>query len=300
MSALARSYSISELQLTRCTPVFSLTASKLMFEITSNKFDANWIDTSYAPTFIEKQFTTDVFNKFKVTFLSQIQSSTRNTFTGFDKFPNIDICAGCTQYIDNLYLLYGQENIQVLVGEYPYHTRLYPKTSFVTVNTLIPDKHLIISLPFATGNIHLDMQQILDECIKLNITVHIDAAWLGIANNITFNFSHHAINSIGLSMSKGYGLGWNRIGLRLQRAAINDSIKIINDFNMLPAITVCVGNYFLDKLNFDHMWDTYEQFYYKICKDFNLTPTNSVHVALDSTGNTVGLCRLLMFLESNN
>jgi len=104
--------------------------------------------------------------------------------------------------------------------------------------------------------------------------------------------SHPAIHSVGISLSKGLGLGWNRIGLRWTRNTIADSVTIMNDFNMNLRGTVMIGLHFLRNLDPDYLWNTYEDIYYKICKDFNLEPTNSIYLAIRN-GQPVGVSPLI-------
>jgi hypothetical protein len=144
------------------------------------------------------------------------------------------------------------------------------------------------------------MVDILDQCLIYNIPVHIDGAWITSTRNIDIDFSHMAIQSFAVSMSKGYGLsGWNRIGVRWTKEYAEDAITIMNDFLQVPVESVLTGLYFLDNITPGHLWNTHEQNYFKICKDFNLTPTDSIHLAMDST-TAVGVEALLRYLEQHN
>ena len=51
--------------------------------------------------------------------------------------------------------------------------------NYTTLDTLTSTKELIIAMPFPyCGDVHTDMQRILDKCEALNIPVHIDGALL--------------------------------------------------------------------------------------------------------------------------
>lgn len=290
------SYDRRYLQYDRIHPAFSKKISALIQDIIENKFNSNFIDRSYP--MVDEKYKIDLLQSFKHKVIEKFQSSRLNSIIGLDNFNQVDICLGCTHYIDNLYLYYGKDDIQVLEGEYPYHLRLYPDMIPSNPNNLSNKNNLIISFPFVNGNKHSYMDNILDVCLQKNINVHLDCAWLSAARNINFDFNHPAIKTVGLSLSKGYGLGWNRVGIRLSRSPINDNIKIINDFQMIPNIIVSVAHYFLDNIEVDHLWIEHERRYEKICNDFNLMPTSSIHVALDN-GKNVGICDLLRYLEYN-
>lgn len=232
-------------------------------------------------------------------FIKQLETwilgSTLNKFTGLETFAHKDVCAGCTQFIDNLYM---QGPIQVLHGDYRYHERL--KLAMIKdVGSLIPNIPLILSMPFPRiGAVHIDMEEILDECLKKNIPVHIDGAWVTCCRSIDFNFNSPAIRSVCISLSKGLGLGWNRVAVRWSREKPTDSIAIMNDFNMLNKITLGVGSYYMSICKPDYLWKVHGDSYYKVCNDFNLKPTNSIHLALDQNNMPRGISPLIRFLDN--
>jgi hypothetical protein len=242
---------------------------------------------------LDKDISNSVYTNFKIEADNYFNSSTLNELKGLDSFNRIDIINGCTQYIDCLYM---QGPVQVLAGDYRYHERL----GLATVLTLGKLEHnipLIIAMPFpSTGAVHNNMTELLTECTEKNIPVHIDAAWVTTCRDIVFDFSHSAIHSVGISLSKGLGLGWNRVGLRYTRQYHSDSVTIMNDYNMnLRAVTM-IGLHFIRNLPVDYLWNKYGDSYYKICRDFNLTPTNSVYIALRDN-QPVGLSPLIRYIH---
>ena len=145
--------------------------------------------------------------------------------------------------------------------------------------------------------IYLDMQEILDEALIKKISVHIDGAWISCCRDVRFDFNHPAIQSVGISLSKGLGLGWNRIGLRWTKETKADSISIMNDFYMNLRATAIIGLHFLLNVKPDYLWNTHGDKYYKVCKDFNLTQTNSIYLALKNN-QPVGVSPLIRYLEN--
>ena len=225
--------------------------------------------------------------------LEWLLESKLNSLTGFHTFNRLDIINGCTQFIDNTYM---KGPVQVLRDDYRYHQRL-GYAFFKDVGSFIPDIPLIIAMPFPrTGEKHLDMDEILDECLKKNIPIHIDGAWVTCCRDITFNFDHPAIKSVGISLSKGLGLGWNRIGLRWSKEEKADSVTIMNDFRMNNRALAMIGLYYVQHFPSDYLWNTYGSVYYKVCKDFNLTPTKAIHIALKE-GHVVGLSPLIRYVS---
>ncbi len=243
---------------------------------------------------LSKDITDKVYEDFKVECENWLLASKLNTLTGLDTFTRKDIIIGCTQFIDNLYM---QGPVQVLRGDYRYHERLglaYVKD----VGSLIPDIPLIIAMPFPSiGAPHHDMEEILDEAKNKRIDVHVDGAWVTCCRGVVFDLSHPSIKSVAISLSKGCGLGWNRIGLRWTRNVKADSISIMNDFNMNNRALAMIGLHFIRNLVPDYLWSTHESRYNKICQDFNLTPTKSIYLALRN-GEPVGVSPLVRYLEN--
>lgn len=277
---IAQSYDEKWLEVDRPQPLSDNKIESLIGDVLSGKLDKDISDT--------------VYDNFKQEAEQWMLSSPFNTLSGLETFDRTDIINGCTQFIDNLYM---QGPVQVLRDDYRYHERLglaYVKD----VGSLIPDIPLIVAMPFPSiGAVHADMREILEECRIKNIPVHIDGAWITCCRDITFDFSHVAIRSVGISLSKGLGLGWNRIGLRWSKDSVADSISIMNDFNMNNRALAMIGLHFIRNLPSDYLWFTHGERYYKVCRDFSLLPTKSIYLALRN-GQPVGVSPLIRYLEN--
>lgn len=295
------SYSDEFIQRNRVFPLVDAKLESLIRNVLDQKLtpaEHNFLDIGTQSLGIDPNLTRHLFSDFKILFQQKLESSKLNSLTNLSQAKRVDICCGCTQFIDNLYMKYGRNGVQVMEGEYNYHARINPHLRTRTIKGLTPDFPLIISQPFYTGSTHYQMAEILDRCAELNIPVHIDGAWITACKNINVDFSHPAIESFAVSMSKGYGLsGWNRIGLRWTKIDREDSITVMNDFLQIPAQAVAVGLYFLNNIDIDHLWNTHKDRYYKICTDFNLEPTDTIHAVRE--GDLIrGVGPLIRHLES--
>jgi hypothetical protein len=238
----------------------------------------------------------NLFDDFKQVFIQWLDDHTMNKLSGYKQFENLDICIGCTQFIDDLYQRCGTNGIQILENDYKYHWRLNPDIEYVTIDTLDPNRELIIAMPFPYyGDVHPDMDKLLNRCAELNIPVHIDAAWLSCCRDIEFNFDHSAVRTFAISLSKG-GLGGNRIALRFARSRPNGAITIMNDFNMNCQSLVWMGIKFMQEVGPEYFWRKYEKEYYQVCKDFDLEPTKAIHLAR-KYGAPVGVRPVLRALK---
>ena len=244
---------------------------------------------------IDKDITNAVYDNFKSEAEQWILGTTLNNLKGLDTFARKDIIIGCTQFIDTQYM---KSTVQVLSNDYKYHERL--GRAFVRApGHLCAHIPLVVAMPFpSVGAPHTQMKEILDECLEKSVAVHIDGAWVTCCRDIEFDFSHPAIRSVGISLSKGLGLGWNRTGLRWTKEDAPDAISIMNDFNMNNRALAMIGLHFIRNFETDYLWRTHGDKYYKVCKDFNLTPTNSIYLAMKD-GHPVGVSPLIRFLISN-
>jgi len=277
---IATSYSDSWLETERPQPL----SDNLIEETIQEVLDGN----------LDKDISDNIYIDFKATMSEWLENSTLNNIAGLDTFERIDIMQGCTQYIDSIYM---QCQPQVLVDDYRYHDRL--GNSGTRPGLLREGVPLVIAMPFpSTGAVHTQMTEILDEAQDKGIGVHVDGAWLTCCRGINFDVSHPAIKSVGVSLSKGLGLGWNRVGLRWTRQTTPDSVTIMDDFNMNLRAPAMIGLHFIRNLPADYLWNKHSNSYYKVCADFALTPTKSIYLALRN-GIPVGVSPLIRYLEND-
>ena len=236
-----------------------------------------------------------LFQDFKDSFHKWIVDSQLYLAEGLEFFPSRDIILGVTHYLDDLHIT--KQQIVVLENEYKYHWRIFGNSLNVkNPSELETGDVLIISLPFCyCGDIHPEMETILQICISKQIPVHIDACWMGCCKDIQFNFNQACIQSVGFSLSKSLGLGANRIGVRYSKNRWRGPVSVMNDFNMTSQILVWMGLKFIHRFGSDFWQKKYGKAYEKICMDFNLTSTKAIHLAYDGA-SPVGVRPLLRAL----
>jgi hypothetical protein len=226
---------------------------------------------------------------------SRFRSQARQFFTaskryqllGIDEFEHDDIIMGCNHFIDNLIMTHGVTGLQIFEHDYRYYQRLYPAISFARVGELIPDRPVLIAAPIPGYlDLHPDWAAIVAECESKNIPMHLDASWMGAATDITLDLRSTAIRSVCMSLSKGLGMHWNRVGLRWSRDRDEtDSISIYNRFDMIPECLVRNGIVAMSQVEPDYLWNTYGDQHHEICRALKLRPSRIIHVArsLDRT-----------------
>ena len=216
---------------------------------------------------------------------SWIKSSKLNNISGLDTFNTKHAILGVTQHLDELHYLYGNK-IVIFDGEYAYHWRLNPAVKRVTHYSEIPSNSVLVlsypSVKFA-GNFE-KVTEVLDYCLRNSIDVHIDAAWLGQCRNIVFDTAHPAVKTFSVSLSKAFFMGSQRIGIRYSKENTTGPISIMNEFGYNNVSDMWIGCHMIDTLGEDFWWKNYADKYYKVCKDFNLSASDSINIAFN--GNT--------------
>lgn len=229
---------------------------------------------------LEWQDPTTVHQEFKAKAVEYFTGSKLNNLTGLDSFSVIETILGCNHTIDALVMQHGIGGLQVFEHDYKYYQRLDPAIVYAVPGDLAPGWPILMAMP-SPGYLapHPQQQAILDEALAKNCPVHLDCAWLGAARGINFDFSHPAIASVSMSLSKGMDMWWNRIGLRWTRIQDDkDPITIYNKHNMIHISAIQIGLLYLQTIEPDHVWNYYADKYNSICKQLRLRPTNIVHV----------------------
>lgn len=201
-------------------------------------------------------------------------------YLNLDSFPYRDAILGTTHQLDELHYLH-RGNIATYHGEYKYHRRLtnFTVKQITHYTELTKGDVFIASYPSnITTSLHPEFDLLLEHCLCNSIPVHIDGAWFGQCRNFTFDVSHPAIHSVSVSLSKAFGMGSQRIGIRYTKNRPLGPISIMNDFNYCNVSDMWIGVEMMRKFGPDYWWKNYENLYSKVCKDFGLTESDSIHV----------------------
>lgn len=220
--------------------------------------------------------------------------STRvNDLQGWESLCCLDVTMGCTHYIESFVARLGWDGFQILNHEYAYYS--FMGKWGVEIDDLEPNKPLIMTAPHYTwAGLRTDWPDVLRECEKKNIDIHLDMAWLTLGKNVAIDFSHPCIQSVGMSISK-YSMQWNRVGLRYSKQRTMDSITMFNHYyqpNTNMALSSC-ASHFINHVPRDYGWDTYGVYHNDICRELGLTATDLVHVVQDHQGKCMGITNMI-------
>lgn len=219
-------------------------------------------------------------------------STKLNNLQGVDAFTCQDVIHGCTHYIESLIIRLGWSGFQILTDEYAYYSMMGKRST--EIGNLTAGLPLIVSLPnWRSLDLRTDWTDVLRECERKKIPIHIDMAWFIVARDIELDLAHPCIESFAMSLSK-YAMEWNRIGVRWSRQRSMDSVTIFNhhERSANTALT-SAGAWIISQLPRDYAWMTYGDKHHDVCAQQGYQASRIIHAA-HSNGLPVPLAHLLV------
>ncbi len=214
-----------------------------------------------------------------------IQRSQLNSLRGLDAFPVACYSNGSTEVFDKFYLRHTGRRFRCFRGEYMYHIgayKNYQNWCYMDQDALQANDALVISLPFSDlGDVHPATTATLDLCQQLGIPVLIDCTYFGQCAGIDFDLDHPAVTDVAFSLSKTLPVAWIRIGMRLTRHAVDDSLEVYNRIAYVNRLGANVGLRALDKISADAVWQKWHVVQESFCQQLDLVPSKTVIFGLD-------------------
>jgi hypothetical protein len=222
-----------------------------------------------------------IVDEFLDNYVNWLSKSKINLLTGFEQFPYKTYSNGTTETFDKWYIRHKHRRLRIFRGEYMYHFATYRNLDmpykWLEDEPLRENDHVIISLPFAdSGNIRHETNSILSTAALLNVPVLIDAAYLGLTHNLEFDFSHPAIDTIAVSLSKTFPIAHLRIGMRLMRDDYDDGLDIYHKTGYQNRWGAALGNQLITNYSIDYNPTCYEHWQRFKCQEMNLRQSKTV------------------------
>lgn len=216
--------------------------------------------------------------------------------TGLELFKHKDVITGCQNFLDQMIMTYGLDNLQVLENGYGYYNKLKPDLKRVDLDNIVGGKPLIIEYPFPSDREeHPQYNEILDKATNIGVEVYLDCAWLPIGWDLNLDLSRECIKGVAMSLSKCYGLHWSRIGVRWLKEQKQDTIRIENEHRMVSYANVMIGKYYLDRFPMDYLVTKYKKSYFELCNEYDLVPGKTIMNAYSREKKyNVGVAKLLL------
>lgn len=240
-----------------------------------------FINYTIGNDFLKYTKTPTIVDDFLSNYVSWLKSSELNKLTGFDKFKNICYANGTTEVFDKWYIRHQGRRLRIFRGEYMYHYATYRNLDlplkWLEDAPLDKNDHVIISLPFAdSGNIRGETVSVLNSALVLGVPVLIDAAYLGLTHKLEFDFSHPAIDTVAVSLSKTFPVANLRIGMRLMREDFDDGLDIYHKTNYQNRWGAALGNRLITSYGIDYNPTCYEHWQRFKCLEMKLQQSKTI------------------------
>jgi len=247
----------------------------------NNHVITEFINFTLTNDFQKQTQQANIVDNFLDNYLSWLANSSLNKLSGFEKFPHKTFANGTTEVFDKWYIRHKSRRLRIFRGEYMYHYATYRNLDmpfrWLEDEPLREHDHVIISLPFAdSGNIRHETESILNSATLLNVPVLIDAAYLGLTNGLNFDFSHPAIDTVAVSLSKTFPVANLRIGMRLMRDDFDDGLDIYHKTGYQNRWGAALGNQLITNYGIDYNPTCYEHWQRFKCQEMNLTQSKTI------------------------
>lgn len=247
----------------------------------NNHVILEFINYTLANDFQSLTQKSDIVDTFLSNYFEWLSNSKINNLVGFNKFPYKTYSNGTTETFDKWYIRHKDRRLRIFRGEYMYHFAVYRNLDmpykWLEDGPLQENDHVIISLPFAdSGNIRHETINILNSAALLGVPVLIDAAYLGLTSRLDFDFSHPAIDTVVVSLSKTFPVAHLRIGMRLMREDYDDGLDIYHKTGYQNRWGAALGNQLITNYSIDYNPTCYEHWQKFKCNEMNIQQSKTV------------------------
>ena len=224
-----------------------------------------------------KEFVNDYFQWF----------ANPHNINGIEKFNSLSYCNGTTEAFDKFYHKHMHRKLRFLRGEYFYHQimakRFFKQSSYIDDDVLISqDDVVVMSVPFSdTGGVPANYTKIMEACDALNVPVLLDMAYISLAKGLEINVNYKCIDTITTSLSKVFPVAHWRIGMRMQRENIDDTLDAYEMNSYLNTHAVNVGHQLIRQYPADYSYNKFKQQQLSFCNMLNIKPSDSFIFGID-------------------
>lgn len=223
----------------------------------------------------------NILKNFLDRYVSWISETNNNIVSGLERYPHACFANGTTEAFEKFYAKHHKRRFRFFKGEYVYH-RLNCRNNgydweYLDNAPLSGNDVVIMSLPFSdTGNSHISMDVVLDQCDELKIPVLLDCAYLGVCANIDFNLNRDCITDVTFSLSKALYCAHNRIGMRLTKEDDDDPLFVTNKAGYVNRLAAYIGLQLLNNFSPDYVYNKYRAKQEVCCEILGVKTSNCV------------------------
>ena len=215
-------------------------------------------------------------------------------FIGTELYQYACFTQGTTESFAQFYIRYRENHrLRIARGEYFYHQMMKSlwyndKFAWINEDRVRSGDVVLISVPFAdTGDIPVGLDQLLDDCDRLDVPVMLDLAYLNLTVGNVFDYkidlTRPCIKYVVSSLSKAFPVENLRIGIRLQKEPYEDQLYVINEqnYNYINLLSAYVGTGMMTKFSSDYIFNRYRSSQIDLCNQMNLVPSPCVNFGID-------------------
>lgn len=213
-----------------------------------------------------------------------------HTIHGIEKYKYLNYANGTTEVFDKFYQRHMHRRLRLWKGEYFYHqiqAKLYFKDNFAWIDEspIMENDLVVVSMPFSdTGLIPHNYNTIMEECCVRNVPVMIDMAYLNLTGSMTYNIDYECITTLATSLSKFFPVETDRIGMRMERYLIDDTLNAYTT-NFIPYVntrSISLGHAIIKNFDPLYIYNKYKVQQQLICKELNVIESNCVFFGIDN------------------
>ena len=213
-----------------------------------------------------------------------------HTLAGIDKYKHLAFANGTTEVFDKFYMQNTHRRLRLWKGEYFYHNivareNFYNNFAWIDDGPILDMDVVVVSLPFAnTGGIPEDFDKIMQLCCYRNVNVLIDMAYINISKPIEVNLDYDCIKVIATSLSKVFPVETHRIGMRLMKDYLDDSLQAYVD-QATPYVnlnSIALGQELIEEFPNDFIVKRYTALQEYHCKELGVEPSDCVIFGVDT------------------
>jgi hypothetical protein len=212
-----------------------------------------------------------------------------HTIGGINDYADLNYSNGTTETFDKFYQLHTNRRLRLWRGEYFYHqiqAREVYKNNFAWIDQgqVEANDVVVVSAPFSdTGTVPEAFTSIMDQCEKLDVPVMIDMAYLNLSKNFSINLDYKCIQTITTSLSKVFPVETFRIGIRMNRTSIDDTLNAYVKQNTpyVNTTSVCLGDRLIEEFDNQWLYQKYQEHQQDMCNELDVKPSPCVIFGID-------------------
>lgn len=204
-------------------------------------------------------------------------------------YHDLSYCNGTTEAFDKFYHKYQSRRLRLWRGEYFYH-QIQAREIYGRNFAWIDDEPIgvmdvvVVSAPFSdTGNLPNNYDDVMLQCETMGVPVLIDMAYLNLTESFIIDLSYKCIQTVTTSLSKVFPVETHRIGIRMNRHSVDDTLSAYCN-QATPYVnttSVYLGHQLIQQ--YDNVWlyYKYRQQQDELCAQLNVVASDCVIFGID-------------------